>query len=242
MKNLIATLILTVCVSLFSIVDAQPQLTGWLASFNTIKTGQKTSIHSDIQLRSNDDIKKIQTLLLRAGWNYHVTKKLTLTAGYAYISNRRVFTNTDVMAPEHRVWEQVLYNQKWKNIAISHRFRVEQRFIGKTTVVGDEASNTGYLFASRFRYFLRNVIPLKKGTAFNKGPFAALQNEVFLNFTHLQHANGETFDQNRFYVAGGYRLSPKADLELGYLNQYVNGRGKQFTNNHAVQLAGYLRL
>jgi hypothetical protein len=44
------------------------------------------------------------------------------------------------------------------------------------------------------------------------------------------------------YIAGGYRLSAKADLELGYLNQYVNGRGSQFTNNHIIQLAGYLRL
>ncbi|WP_366206523.1 hypothetical protein [Flavihumibacter sp. CACIAM 22H1] len=35
---------------------------------------------------------------------------------------------------------------------------------------------------------------------------------------------------------------PSLDLEIGYLNQYVNGRGSAFTNNHVAQLAVYTRL
>ena len=72
--------------------------------------------------------------------------------------------------------------------------------------------------------------------------FVALQNEVFVNFGNTSTVNGKFFDQNRVYLATGFRLSPKADLEIGYMNQYVNGRGSQFTNNHILQLASYLRL
>lgn len=220
---------------------AQKQFSGWLASFNTIKTGKKTSIHADVQFRSNNNWKQIQTILLRPGINYHVNKKLTLSAGYAYIRNRKVVGDIAGHIPEHRIWEQLLYNHEWKKLRISHRFRIEQRFIGKTVVLGDPLSD-GPNYANRFRYFLRNILPLKKEASFSKGPFLALQNELFLNFGDKTPVNGKTFDQNRFYLAIGHRLNSAFDLELGYMNQYINGRNSQFTNNHILQLATYLRL
>ena len=222
-------------------VKAQKQFSGWLATFNTIKTGKKTSIHADVQFRSNNDWQQMQTLLLRPGINYHVNKKLTLTAGYAYIRNRKIVGDIAGHNPEHRIWEQLLYNHQWKNLRISHRFRIEQRFIGKTVVLGNPLSD-GPNYANRFRYFLRNIIPLKKEASFSKGPFFALQNEMFLNFGDKASVNGKTFDQNRFYLAIGHRINSAFDLELGYMNQYINGRNSQFTNNHILQLATYLRL
>jgi hypothetical protein len=222
---------------------AQPQFTGWLASFNTFKTGKKTSIHFDAQFRSTDEFKQTQTLLIRPGFNYHLTRQWTLTAGYAIIFNRAFIGTTNDMVPEHRIWEQALYNHRWKQVFVSHRFRLEQRFIAKTRVSpGNDIQVPGYVNSHRFRYFIRNILPLKKQSTFSKGPFVALQNEVFINIASVNNANGETFDQNRLYLAAGYRLSPKADLEFGYMNQYVNRRAKAFTNNHVVQLAGYLRL
>jgi len=222
-------------------VKAQTQFSGWLASFNTIKTSKKTSIHADVQFRSNNDWQQIQTILLRPGINYHINKKITLTAGYAYIRNRKIVGDIAGHTPEHRIWEQLLYNHQWKNLRISHRFRIEQRFIGKTVVLGNPLSD-GPNYANRFRYFLRNILPLEKETSFSKGPFLALQNELFLNFGDKASVNGKTFDQNRFYLAIGHRLNSTFDLELGYMNQYINGRNSQFTNNHIVQLATYLRL
>lgn len=194
-----------------------------------------------MQFRSNNDWQQMQTLLLRPGINYQVTKKLTLTAGYAYIRNRKIVGDIAGHIPEHRVWEQLLYNHEWKNIRISHRFRIEQRFIGKTVVGGNPLSD-GPNYANRFRYFLRNILPLKKEFTFSKGPFLALQNELFLNFGNKAAVNGKTFDQNRFYIAVGHRLNSAFDLQLGYMNQYINGKGSQFTNNHIIQLATYLRL
>ena len=74
---------------------------------------------------------------------------------------------------------------------------------------------SGNLFANRFRYFNRAIISLKKQKPFVKGAFAAVQNEVFLNIGDKSAVNGKFFDQNRLYLAAGYRFSPKFDGEIG---------------------------
>lgn len=242
MKKLILLLVTTLLTSIFTMIHGQSQFSGWGAAFNTLKVGKKTSIHADVQLRSNDEIKQIQTVLLRTGLNYHINKKIIVTAGYAFISNKRVISNVPGFAPEHRVWEQLIYNHKLKNIFTSHRFRIEQRFIGKSIVLNNELKNDGTAYANRFRYFIRNILPLTNKTSFQKGVFAALQNEVFVNFGSTSNVNGKFFDQNRLYLAMGYRLNIKSDIEIGYMNQYINGKGTAFTNNHILQLATYFRL
>ncbi|MGK2860539.1 MAG: DUF2490 domain-containing protein [Chitinophagaceae bacterium] len=224
------------------LTNAQSQFSGWLASFNTFKTGKKTSIHADIQWRSSDELKHTQTLLLRSGLNFHVSKKITTTAGYAFIHNRRVINGISGYAPEHRIWEQLVFSHKLKNIFVSHRFRLEQRFISKSSIINNELKNDGSFYASRFRYFIRNVLPLQKQEKFTRGFFAALQNEVFLNMGNTANVNRKIFDQNRAYLAIGYRVNKFVDLETGYLNQYIAGRNKVFTKNHVWQLACYLKL
>jgi len=242
MKTLLFTSICIIGFSCFASLRAQPGFGGWLATFNTVKTGKKTSIHSDFQLRSTDDIRQVQTLLLRAGLNYHMHANLTLTAGYAFIPNRREIGTTSGYLAEHRIWEQLIIGHKLNSMAVSHRFRLEQRFIPTATVISNQLEKDGSVYANRLRYFIRNILPLKKGGKTSSYFFAALQNEVFLNIGNTSPVNGALFDQNRFYIAVGRRLSTKADLEIGYMNQYVDGRGTQFTNNHILQLAGYFRL
>ncbi len=222
---------------------AQTQSSGWLASFNTFKIGKKLSIHADAQLRSTNQFERIQALLIRPGLNFHVNKKFTVTAGYAFIHGYRAIGNIDGYATEHRAWEQFMYTHSLRRLSVTHRLRIEQRFISKTIVLNNELEHDGYAYANRIRYFIRNILPFKKpASTFTKGAFAALQDEVFLNFGNTATVNGKTFDQNRLYLALGYRFNKSFDLEAGYMNQYINGKGSAFTNNHIIQLASYLRL
>jgi hypothetical protein len=62
------------------------------------------------------------------------------------------------------------------------------------------------------------------------------------NVTDANNINNKFFDQNRFYAAAGWRLRKELDLEAGYMNQFVEGRGEAYVNNNVVQLAIYLRL
>jgi len=48
------------------------------------------------------------------------------------------------------------------------------------------------------------------------------------------------FDQNRAYLAVGYRFSKAFDVEAGYLNQTINSASNNIMNNVA-QLALYTR-
>jgi hypothetical protein len=223
----------------------QVQYSGWFASFNTIKLKGKWTLHAELQLRSTNQMAQFQTLLPRVGLNYQVRRNHVATAGYAYIPNRYRAGAADGLVAEHRWWQQYIINQPLsKSVVLQHRFRLEERWLPNVVAVGNELESIGSRFATRFRYFNRVVIPMHQQLgAFSKGFFAAVQNEVFINTTHRSHVNGYWFDQHRFYIAMGYRLSKKADLETGYLNQYIKAAdSKPNTVNHVWQLAVYTRL
>ncbi|MBU7577099.1 MAG: DUF2490 domain-containing protein [Flavihumibacter sp.] len=244
------TLILLLLVSSL-LVEAQTINTTWLAAFTTTKINKKFSIHFDAQWRSGDQYSTMSTLLLRPGLNYHLNDRLVLTAGYGYITNRRSFivpgpadepVNVTGYLPEHRLWQQALYTHPiiGKN-TITHRLRLEQRFLMQPSIENYNLSADGNTYANRVRYFFRTVIPVKQEFPFKKGLFAGLQNEVMFNFGDKTPVNGKIFDQNRLLLSAGYRIQPKIDVELGYLNQHVKGRADAFVNNHVIQLAAYTR-
>lgn len=220
------------------------QNTGWFMFLNSTKFNDKWGMHFDLQLRSEDNWDRLRNLLVRPGVTYYINKNSNATVGYLFTQTYLphlypVFAlGTTPYEPkftltEHRIWQQYIYNhQPWKRATLSHRFRLEQRFIER---------QTDNLFSQRFRYFFRLVQPLKKQAgAFEKGMFVALQNEFFLNLQNKDELNGSTFDQNRAYLAVGYRVSKAFDVEAGYLNQAVKGVSVN-TMNNAVQLALYTR-
>lgn len=250
MKYIRITLCCIILFNTFVSAFSQTSFSGWLADFNTFKINTRFSVHFDAQLRSSDQLQNIQTVLLRPGLNWHLNKKMIVTTGYAYIQNKRAIGNITGYTPEHRIWEQFLIthpliigaSQQARKGSLSHRFRLEQRFIGKPSVENNRLVNSGNVFANRFRYFIRNITPLVPWTGSGKGPFIAIQNEVFVNIGDASSVNGKFFDQNRAYLAMGYRFHTRFDAELGYMNQYINGRDKAFTNNHILQVATYVRL
>lgn len=235
------TFLVVLLLLIYSASTAQTQFSGWLASFNTFKLNNKLSVHFDGQLRSTDELEHVQTLLLRPGLNLHLGKSWVFSAGYAYIGNRRSSGTVAKLMPEHRIWQQAIFNHKLKSIAVAHRFRFEERFISTAAIRNNDLERTGFNTTYRFRYFVRGIVPFSSQPTFSKGLFLALQNEVFLNAAKKSVVNGKTFDQNRAYAAIGYRLRGKIDLEAGYMNQYTVSPSS-FGNNHIAQIAVYKRL
>jgi hypothetical protein len=220
--------------SQLAIAQIQHQSTGWLFLMNNTKINKKWGTHLDVQLRSSDQFSQLRNFMFRPGLTYFINDKSDVTLGYLL---NQTFTDLigakDNTLTEHRIWQQYIYKHKISTVNVSHRFRLEQRFM--------EQNSGQDLFAQRFRYFFRTILPLGKGKQnFDKGPFAALQNELFFNVQNKGKLNGHVFDQNRAYLAAGYRFSKKMDLEAGYLNQTVKGLS-QSSMNHAVQLALYTR-
>lgn len=205
----------------------------WGAWFHTQKFSEHWGGVFDAQFRSADNVAYLKHPLLRPGLSYYFKKNKIATVGYLFTGTHRKTATENTFRTEHRVWEQFIYNHKIQRTAMQHRFRLEQRFV-------DKLGASDAFFAQRLRYFARGIVPVKKQQEFVKGPFVALQNETFINVQNKDKTNGNVFDQNRAYVALGYRLSKAIDIETGYLNQFIK-QVETNTMNHVLQVALYTR-
>lgn len=223
--------------------QTQQNFNGWGAIFANKKINSSWSMHFDGQARSKHNWQGTQSFLIRPGVNYHFSPSMIATIGYAYIGINRTLGETSGWAAEQRIWQQYIYNQGFAlrnhTAILQHRLRLEQRFISRSVVDGSRLATQGHDFSQRLRYFFRGVFPLEKVDVFLTGPFLALQNELFVN---IQNApNTKFFDQNRAYVALGWRLAPSFDIEGGYMNAFNRGRVVN-TSHNILQVAGYIRL
>jgi hypothetical protein len=233
----ISITLLTFVLLITTAVHAQTvqQNSGWLLLLNNTKITKKWGAYIDMQVRSGDQWANVRSVLFRPGVTYYANAKNELTLGYLL---NQTYTHVegplDNVLTEHRIWEQYVYKHKTAATVIAqHRLRLEQRFI--------ERAGKDQLFAQRFRYFARFIIPLEKGAKnFEDGFFAALQNELFFNIQHKAQLNNNFFDQNRAYIAAGYRVNKNLDIEAGYMNQAIKGLNNN-TSNHVVQLALYTK-
>lgn len=210
-------------------------LNGWAGWFNSVRFTEKWGMNNDIQFRTGKDWNKQSLLLIRPGVNYHVNDRQTASLGYlTTISTNQLLPDAPRIT-EHRIWQQYVVGGRVLRIPVQHRFRFEQRFLKRT----DET-----VFTQRARYFIRGILPLNRPLSerFERGPFISLQNELFFHVHNKAALNGKLFDQNRAYVSQGYRFSSRYDLEVGYMNQFLQQRETPNTMAHILQIAFYTRL
>jgi len=195
---------------------------GWYNYFGTFKVSRKLGIHTEYQWRRNNFISDQQQGLLRVGVNYNVNPRVFFRAGYALIETYaygeiplngmgRDFT-------EHRLFQMVQFSHKEGTIEFSHRFMLEQRFIGRYSSV-NETKEDEFPLLHRIRYMGRLQFPLKGTEVKDKTAYLALYDEIFIGFGKNVTAN--VFDQNRLGILFGYRFNKNIRIEGGYLNQIV---------------------
>lgn len=208
---------------------------GWYNYFGTFKISNKVGIHSEYQWRRNNFITDGQQSLLRIGVNYTPNPRVLFRMGYGWIETYpygdiplnglgRDFT-------EHRIFEMVQLSHKEGIIDFSHRFMLEQRFIGKYTNA-NLTKEDEYPLLNRMRYMLKLQIPLKGKTMKDKTPYFTLYDEIFIGFG--KNVNANIFDQNRIGILLGYRFNKNFRLEGGYLNQTLQ-YGRQISGKNVFQ-------
>jgi len=195
---------------------------GWYAYTGTFNLNKKWGLHTEYQWRRDNVVTNWQQGLLRTGVNYKVNQKLSLRAGYAWAET---FNYGDIPInafgkkfTEHRAYEMATLNDKIGKFELSHRFMLEQRWIGRYTNASLTKEDE-YFFVNRLRYMYRMQIPLKGKSIADKTPYAAIYDEIFLGFG--KNVNENVFDQNRLGLLLGYRFSSKVRIEGGFLNQIV---------------------
>ncbi|HEY9008138.1 DUF2490 domain-containing protein [Ohtaekwangia sp.] len=204
----------------------------WLGYFNQTRISKHVGFWLDIHYRQTDHfIDRPFQLLIRPALTYFIRDNIRVNAGYAYVAHFPA-KGFDTTRPEHRAWQQIWWSQKYSGLSTLQWLRLEERFNRK---IANDVLEDGYNFNYRLRYNMSFFIPLKGKEILPKTLFAAITNEVFLNFGGNIVYN--TFDQNRFFAGMGYQFSPHLNAQLGYMNVYQQeASGNSYISTHAIRL------
>lgn len=243
-KNLLFLLLLT-CLTSNNVTGQNNRMNthediGWYNYFGTFKLSSKFGLHTEYQWRRDNFTTNWQQSLLRVGVNYQLNPRILFRVGYGWIETfpygeipinglSRDFT-------EHRIFEMVQLSHKEGIVDFSHRFMLEQRFVGQYSSANAEKEDE-YPLLNRMRYMVRLQVPLKGKEIKDKTPYLAMYDEIFVGFG--KNVNANIFDQNRIGILLGYRYNKIVRIEAGYLNQtlqfgrQINGQNV-FQNNNGL--------
>jgi len=135
---------------------------------------------------------------------------------------------------ENRLWEQLTYKHNiFGRVNISHRLRLEQRFMQHRTPEGEYE---GYSFHSnRLRYRLMANIPLNHSKMEPDTYYVSLYDEVFVSWGDPITYNKP--DQNRIFAGVGYQATKLFTIQGGFFYQMlIKKNGLQQENNIGFQV------
>lgn len=204
----------------------------WLGAFNQTRFSERWGLWLDVHYRRTDGfIDRPFQFLFRPALTYFIKDHLRANFGYALVQHYPA-PGFNITRTEHRPWQQIWWNQKYPGAAMLQWIRLEQRFNEK--IIADEKQD-GYNYNFRVRYNLAFLLPLRGKEIVVGTPFAAVMNEVFLNFGSRITFN--TFDQNRLFAGVGYQFNPHLNVQLGYMNIYQQeASGNNYMMTHALRL------
>jgi hypothetical protein len=208
----------------------------WLMYFGSHKLSPKWGLHLEAQLRRSEWGEGPQQLLLRPGINYHFNPQAFATVGYCFVETYPYGEfGAPVTFPEHRFWEQIQVRTQIGRVELINRYRLEQRYV-YAPVLGNNGFEPGdAIYTNRFRWLGRISVPFKGKTIIDKSFYVTVYDEIMASFG--ENISFNIFDQNRAYLALGYRIPKIGRLEVGYLNQLLfRGDGRRVENNHTLQL------
>ncbi|NBO61085.1 MAG: DUF2490 domain-containing protein [Flavobacteriia bacterium] len=214
------------------------QFHAWTLYTGTHKITNTINLMTEYQWRRSDGFQHWQQSLLRLGMEYTCNPKLSVMIGYAWIKtfpygSQPVLHEYD----EHRIFEQVNVKDKVGRFEVQQRFRVEQRFLEQYV---KNASGTVIqvdpVFRNRIRYRAMVMVPISQKDMSDNTLFLNLNNELFIGFGEGIAKN--PLDQNRFIAALGWRFNSNANLQVGYLNQFViKTNAIDMERNHSIWIS-----
>ncbi len=170
----------------------------WIMLCVTNKISNDFDVITEFRLHNYELFNDLDNQFVRTGLNYRLDPELYITAGYIHQYSE---TLADISVSENRAYEEITLKNKFRNLNITHRYRIEHRWINKY-------GNSD--FFNRMRYRLQLSHPL-----FDKF-YVMVFDEIFINL------QGSVFNQNRLQMCIGYAFSPSFKFELGYLKNHLS--------------------
>lgn len=232
--NRISTIILLLYSScLYAQKQVRSQAQVWLGYINQTRLNQKWSATADVHLRTKEHlVEDFSTSVLRGGLIYHLNEIVNFSAGYAYFRYYPADDHKFVSQPEHRPYQQVLWQTNAAKFRLQQRIRLEERF--RKQIKNDYELGDDYNFNFRARYQLLLFYPLKRNA--NSTRFSLYGGEeILLNFGKRIVYN--TLDHNRIHLGLIYHPDKDDQLQIGYLNIFQQqSSGNRYRAAHVVRL------
>lgn len=184
-----------------------------------VATGSLGVIHPDLknfkywiegQGRFGDDTSRFSQGMVRNGLGYVLNEKTSIWLGHAWVPTSLPFASRKAF-DENRIWQQLLWSDKFSFGTLTSRTRFEQRFFSDLP----RSEDTGY----RFRQFVKLTLPLP---AISPTFGLAFYDELFINLNNTDSGLRSGFALNRGFVGVYQRLNQHTVFEVGYLNQFIN--------------------
>ncbi len=176
------------------------------------------------QGRFSDDAQRLGQSIIRPGLGYQLNENFSVWLGYGWIFTSPV---GKVETDEHRIWQQLLWSDHYSWGNVSTRTRFEERLLSN-------GNDTGW----RFRQLVKYTHPL-----FSERLYLSLWDEVFVNINSTDWGANSGFGQNRLFSGLGVFLDESRTFrfELGYINQYIENRGRNNQFNHILSGSFFIR-
>lgn len=206
----------------------------WTAYFNQARFSDKWGMWTDVQLRTRESlVKNLSVSILRTGLTYYVNDNVKLTNGIAYINHFPSPPGQEISLPEFRLWQQVQWHHNFPKVKLMHYLRLEERWRKGLSTANEAADGFNYATRVRYNFLFQFALSRKK---FAPGSISGvLNNELHTNLGKKVVYN--VFDQNRFFAGISYQLKPTTNLQLGYMNVFIQqGAVNRFRNLNTVRL------
>lgn len=199
--------------SQFLMAQSRDSYNMWFQYLMSAKLTDKSTLTALSQYRSFDLAYDTRLFLVSAYVDYEVANEVRPAVGAMFlILDSYKSDNTKKERYEKRPFQQVSLGGNIGRTSISHRFRVEERFISNP----DE-------FIVRLRYLISLRIPFNK-TGEKERFYGILKNEIRMNAS-----KEETFDSNRLTAGIGIKTGKNSAIEVAFINQLETGS----TSNYA---------
>ena len=173
----------------------QDEFGSWTVLYGTHKLANQFDAVTEIRLHDYGIFEDLDNRFIRTGLTYRLGAT-SFTAGYIHQYSE---TLSDISVSENRPYEEITLKHSIKKLNISHRYRIEHRWINK--------QGSTNLF-HRFRYRVQITHPLSETFYFK------FFDEVFVNL------QDPLFNQNRLHFGLGYAFSANFKVEIGYLKNH----------------------
>lgn len=209
----------------------------WIGYVNQSRISKHWGLWVDGHLRTQSHmVQDLSQSIARAGLTYYAGETTWLTAGYAFVNDFPGDGHQYVSRPEHRPWQQVQWQTKYKHFSSMQRLRLEERYRRK--VLNDSTLAKGYHFNFRVRYSLLFQVPLQAQRSRKSPVSLVINDEVMVNAGKQVVYN--YFDQNRFFTGFNLPLNPQHTLQVGYMYIFQQlPAGNRYRQAHIARVYYY---